>query len=358
MEPDKNYNHWITSLKGKIRSVQIKAALAVNEELITLYWEIGKMIVQKQTQSSWGAKLIDQVAKDLKRDLPDTKGFSRSNLYSMRQFYMFYSGNKTSEQLSSLFTEKKIVHQVGGLIPKGTLLVEIPWRHHVLIINKCASFDEALFYIKKTIVNNWSRNVLQVQIESNLYARQGKAINNFEQTLPKPQSDLAQATLKDPYKFDFLTLSEDIRELDLEKHLIDNITQFLLELGKGFAYVGRQYPLMIGNKERKIDLLFYHTRMHCYVVIDLKTGEFEPEYAGKMNYYLSAVDDFLKTEKDGPTIGIILCKAKDSLDVDYAIRDINKPLSISEYAFSELPAGIRKNLPSARELEKEMKRMV
>jgi len=194
-----------------------------------------------------------------------------------------------------------------------------------------------------------------LQLESGLHKRQGKAQNNFELTLPKLQSDLAKETLKDPYKFDFLTLESDVQELDIERRLTENITQFLLELGKGFAFVGRQYSLKIGKKERKIDLLFYHLKMHCYVVIDLKSGEFEPEFAGKMNYYLSAVDDLLKTEIDQPSIGIILCKHKDSIDVEYALRDINKPLGISEFSFNQLPENIQKNLPTVEELENELK---
>ena len=293
--------------------------------MIALYWDIGRTIVEKQEQNRWGAKIIEQVAKDLRRELPDTNGFSRTNLFSMRQFYLFYAKSQIVHQAGGQIKTQElmqqpvgqtgsyeIVHQVVGLLPKDSILVKIPWRHHVLIINKTASLGEAFFYLNQTIANNWSRNVLQIQIESKLFKRQGKALNNFELTLPTPQSDLARETLKDPYKFDFLTLEKDVQELELEKHLTDNITKFLLELGKGFAFVGRQYPMQIGNKERKIDLLFYHTRMHCYVVIDLKMGEFEPEFAGKMNYYLSAVDDLLKMEADQPSIGIILCKSKDA----------------------------------------------
>jgi predicted nuclease of restriction endonuclease-like (RecB) superfamily len=370
MDLDNEYKLWITSLKEKIRSAQIKAAVAVNVEMIALYWDIGKSIVEKQEQSKWGAKLIEQIAIDLKREFPDTNGFSRTNLFSMRQFYLFYAqsqivhqvgGQLETNELNLKYSEQiitqEIVHQAVGLFPKNSILTRIPWRHHVLIINKTSSFDEALFYMKKTIENNWSRNVLQIQIESNLFQRLGKALNNFELTLPSPQSDLARETLKDPYKFDFLTLEKDVQELELEKHLTNNITNFLLELGKGFAFVGRQYPLHIGNKERIIDLLFYHTRMHCYVVIDLKMGEFEPEFAGKMNYYLSAVDDLLKTETDQPSIGIILCKSKDTLEVEYALRDIKKPLGISEFTFNELPDNIKRNMPTVLELEKELKKL-
>lgn len=371
MNSDTSYINWVVSLKDKIHSAQIKAAIAVNEELISLYWEIGKSIVEKQEQNRWGAKIIEQLAKDLRHDLPDTNGFSRTNLFSMRQFYLFYADTNIVHQLGGQLETRElvqqavgqlnsteIIHQAGGLLPKNSILLKIPWRHHVLIINKSTSFDEAIFYLNKTTENNWSRNVLQIQIESKLFNRQGKALNNFELTLPSPQSDLARETLKDPYKFDFLTLENDVQELELEKHLTDNITKFLLELGKGFAFVGRQYPLLIGKKERKIDLLFYHTRMHCYVVIDLKMGEFEPEFAGKMNYYLSAIDDQLKTETDQPSIGIILCKSKDALEVEYSLRDIKKPLGISEFTFNELPENIKGNMPTIGELENELRKLI
>lgn len=196
-----------------------------------------------------------------------------------------------------------------------------------------------------------------MQVEGNLYGRQGKASNNFELTLPKPQSDLAKEILKDPYNFDFLTLEAEVQELEVEKQLTENITQFLLELGKGFAFVGRQYALQVGTKERRIDLLFYHTRMHCYVAIDLKMGEFEPEHVGKMNYYLSAVDDLLKTDFDQPSIGIVLCKTKNDIDVEYALRDLKKPLGISEFTFKELPTELQRNLPTVKELERELRKL-
>jgi predicted nuclease of restriction endonuclease-like (RecB) superfamily len=375
MNLDTNYKNWISDLKNKIRTAQIKAALSVNEQMIMLYWEIGKNIVEKQQEYNWGSKIVEQMAIDLKRELPDTNGFSRTNLFAMRKFYLFYKDCEIVHQGDGQFktndfqdnrnvlqpagliqnNEILIVHQLGGQLEQNSILFKIPWKQHVTIFSKCGNIKEANFYIQQTIQNNWSRNVLQIQIESKLIDRQGKAPNNFELTLPKPQSDLAIETLKDPYKFDFLTLEANVQELELEKQLTENITHFLLELGKGFAFVGRQYPLQIGNKERKLDLLFYHLKMHCYVVIDLKMGEFEPEFAGKMNYYLSAVDDLLKTDSDQPSIGIILCKSKDSLDVEYALRDINKPLGISEFTFNELPENIQKNMPTVEEIENQLK---
>jgi predicted nuclease of restriction endonuclease-like (RecB) superfamily len=352
---DKEYKNWLVNLKDKIRSAQLKASIAVNEHLIILYWDIGKSIVEKQAEQQWGSKIIEQMAKDLKNELPETNGFSRTNLFAMRKLYLFYKDASAIQQAPKLADDALLVHQLGGLITEQNILCKIPWRHHVAILGKCHTVDEAPFYIQQTIHNNWSRNVLEIQLETKLIDRQGKAQNNFELTLPKPFSDLAKETLKDPYKFDFLTLESNVQELELEKQLTENITKFLLELGKGFAFVGRQYPLQIGNKERKIDLLFYHTKMHCYVVVDLKMGEFEPEFAGKMNYYLTAVDDLLKTSIDQPSIGIILCKSKDAIDVEYALRDINKPLGISEFTFNELPDNIKQNMPTVAELETELK---
>jgi predicted nuclease of restriction endonuclease-like (RecB) superfamily len=351
------YKTWIIELKYKIRSAQLKASVAINEQMIMLYWDIGKSIVDKQTGMQWGSKIIEQMAKDIRSELPEINGFSRTNLFAMRKFYLFYRDMTFTQQhtgYSQKIEGSQLVHQDGGLITEHNILCKIPWRHHVAILGKCDNIQAATFYIQQTMLNNWSRNVLEIQLESNLYKRLGKTLNNFELTLPKIQSDLAKETLKDPYKFDFLTLESDVQELELEKQLTENIGKFLLELGKGFAFIGRQYPLQVGGKERKIDLLFYHTRMHCYVVIDLKMGEFEPEFAGKMNYYLSAVDDLLKSELDKPSIGIILCKSKDYLEVEYALRDINKPLGISEFTFNELPKEIKNNMPTVQELESEL----
>lgn len=355
---DATYKIWIHELKQRIRSAQLKAAVAVNEQMIMLYWEIGMQIFEKQQEQVWGSKVVDQMAKDLKNELPDTQGFSRTNLFAMRKFYLFYKDTEIVQQPGGLMQSNDnqtdiIVRQPGGLITEDHILCKIPWRHHVVILNQCKEANKALFYIRQTIQHNWSRSVLEIQIESKLDERQGKALNNFELTLPKIQSDLAIETLKDPFKFDFLTLEADIQELQLEKMLTDNISRFLLELGKGFAFVGRQYPLQIGNKDRKLDLLFYHLKMHCYIVIDLKMGEFEPEFAGKMNYYLSAVDKQIKTEADNPSIGIILCKSKDKIEVEYALQDLNKPMGISEFTFNELPMHIQQNMPTVEELENE-----
>ncbi|OQX24552.1 MAG: hypothetical protein BWK80_20305 [Desulfobacteraceae bacterium IS3] len=350
------YKQWLTDLKSRIRSSQIKAALSVNSELISLYWDLGRMIVEKQEQSRWGSKMIEQLAKDLKAEFPDMSSFSKRNLFFARQFYLFYSNPEIVKQVVSLFENHKIQDVVSKCENKlvNPLFLQIPWGHHILILQKIKDTEEALFYIKETINNNWSRNILGIQIESGLYRRQGKAVSNFSITLPKPQSDLAVQILKDPYIFDFLTLEKDVQELEFERQLVGNITQFLLELGKGFAYMGRQYPLQIGNKECFSDLLFYHVKLRCYVVIELKMGEFQPEYIGKLNYYLSAVDDILKSEHDQPSIGVLLCKTKDNLDVEYALRNLNTPIGVSEFRFNELPAEIQRQMPTVEELEKEL----
>lgn len=358
MEFTEQYKSWLKQLKDKIRTAQLKAALSVNSQLIHLYWELGEMIYEKQEKEKWGSKIIDKIASDLKRELPDSSGFSRSNLYNIRKFFLFYKKSGFVHQVGGQNTRNEIVHQAGGQLKLPDILLRVPWRHQVLIISKARNANEALFYLNKTIENNWSRNILDLQIASKLFDRQGRALTNFENTLPAPQKDLAIETLKDPYVFDFLGLQEDMQERELENRLIENITWFLLELGKGFAYMGRQYPLLIGDKERKLDLLFYHTRLHSYVVFDIKTGEFEPEYAGKMNYYLSAVDEQLKSPEDEPSIGVILCKSKTAIDVEYALRDMGKPMGISEFSFSELPDKIKKNLPSKNELENEFKRIM
>jgi predicted nuclease of restriction endonuclease-like (RecB) superfamily len=363
------YKEWLSNLKIRIQNSQIKAAISVNTELIQLYWDLGKMIVEKQKHSHWGGKLIEQLSKDLKAEFPELGGFSKSNLFYVRQFYLFYSQSNVFveqpvRQLKNELVEQPVRQLKDDIIPmqdedSQNVIVRqviglIPWGHNVIILKKIKDPKEALFYIHQTIGNNWSRSVLQMQIESNLYARQGKAITNFKVTLPKPQSDLANQLLKDPYNFNFLTLEKDVQELELEKQLVKNITQFLLELGKGFAYMGRQYFLKVGSKEYKLDLLFYHVRLKCYVVIELKTKEFEPEYIGKLNFYLSAIDAQVKANDDASTIGMLLCKTKDNLNVEFALRDVNKPIGVSEFTFNELPQLIQNAMPTVEELEQEL----
>jgi len=336
LQENREYRNWLTEIKSKIKNSQIKAALKVNSELIRLYWEIGRMIVEKQERSKWGSGFIEQMAKDLKAEFPELTGFSKDNLYFMRRFYSFYySGEKKVEQLVQQFDS----------------LLNIPWGHHVLILKKIKVVEVALFYIQKITENNWSRAVLEYQIETGLYERQGKAISNFEKTLPQPDSDLAQQLLKDPYNFDFLTLSERAKEKELEDKLIENITNFLLELGKGFAYMGRQFRIKAGQREFKTDLLFYHTKLKSYIIIELKMQEFEPEFIGKLNFYISAIDELIKQDDDKSTIGILLCKSKDDVVVDFSLRDITKPIGVSSFTYRELPDEVKNAIPSEEELK-------
>lgn len=345
------YKNWLSDLKSRIRSVQAKAAVAVNTALIAFYWELGKMIAEKE--QFWGDKLIDQLAKDLKEEFPDMKGFSSSNLKYCKRFYLFYHmpiGQRAVDQLQS--PENQLTESLQQLTTK------IPWGHNILIFSKSKDIQEAHFYIRATLENGWSRDILALQLKSQLYARQGKAISNFSETLPDPLSDLAQQTLKDPYIFDFLTMTKPFHEKDIERQLVTHITKFLLELGKGFAFVGQQYHLQVGETDYYIDLLFYHIKLKCYVVIELKNTRFIPEYAGKLNFYLSAVDSLVKSETDQSTIGILLCRDKNNIETEFALRDINKPMGVSEFQLTEiLPDELKSSLPSIEEIENELKKL-
>lgn len=327
------YDDFLHGLKERIRSAQVRAVLAVNRELVLLYWQIGRDILTRQQQQGWGAKVVIQLAKDLRQEFPQMKGFSRTNLLYMRAF-------------AAAYPDEQIVQQLAG---------QIPWFHNCTIVDKAKDPNERLWYVQQTIQQGWSRNVLVHQIESRLYHRQGKATTNFEQTLPKLQSEMAQELLKDPYTFDFLSLGEEAQERDLERALIDHIRDFLLELGVGFAFVGSQCHVEVGGQDFYLDLLFYHLRLRCYVVIDLKTSDFQPEFSGKMNFYLSAVDDQLRHPDDQPSIGIILCKSKNQVIAEYALRDLNKPIGISAYQLQKaLPEQLKGSLPTIEELEAEL----
>jgi predicted nuclease of restriction endonuclease-like (RecB) superfamily len=343
------YKQWLTELKDRLLSMQLNASVAVNRELLNFYWQLGADIVAKQHESQWGKGLIKQLSNDLMAEFPEMQGFSVSNLKYMRQWYLFYTtpsaiGQQPVGQLDN--PEKSIpIQQVTA----------IPWGHNIAIIAKCKSVEEALFYVENTKFHNWSRAVLTHQIENDLWEREGKAITNFSTTLPTPQSDLAKQTLKDPYIFDFLTLSKEHNERDLELGLVKHITCFLLELGAGFAYIGRQVQIQVGERSFFPDLLFYHTRLHCYVVVELKTVEFEPEHTGKLNFYIKAVDEQLRKEGDLPTIGILLCKGKDTLVAEYALSDIHKPIGVSEYQLTQsLPDKLQASLPSVEDIEAEL----
>jgi predicted nuclease of restriction endonuclease-like (RecB) superfamily len=331
---------------------------------------MGKMIANNQALFEGRNNYVEQLANDLRAEFPEMKGFSRSNLFYIRKFYQFYAdtsgqqlvglnesafGKISVRQSVALETETTVQQPVGFNLN----IVSIPWGHHVLLLDKVKSVDEAIFYLNQTIENNWSRAILTLQIEQNLYIRQGKAITNFEQTLPEKQALMAGQILKDPYNFGFLTLEAKVQELDIERQLTEHITKFLLELGKGFAFIGRQYPLQVGDKDYRLDLLFYHIRLRCFVVVDLKVVEFEPEFAGKMNFYLSVVDDQIKTADDEPSIGIILCKNKNKLEVEYALQGMNKPIGVSEFTVSQaLPAELKSTLPTIEEFENELNKNV
>ena len=333
-KPNLEYKIWINELKNQVRSVQIKAAITVNSALIEFYWELGKMIYEKQEFYNWGDKLIDKISLDLKEEFPEIKGFSTRNLKYIRNFHSFYNNSIIRQQL----------------------VAQIPWGHNILIFSKSKDIKEAHFYIQQTIENNWSRDILALQIKTNLFERKGKAITNFKNTLPEPFSDLAEQTLKDPYIFDFLTIATRAKEKDIENQLIQHLKKFLLELGKGFAFVAQQYRFAIAENDYSIDLLFYHIRLKCYMVIELKNTKFIPEYAGKINFYLSAIDTLLKTNEDKPTIGLLLCRDKDNIEAEFALRDLNKPIGISEFQLTEiLPEEFKSSLPTIEEIENELK---
>ena len=327
------YGSFLEDLKERIRAARIKAALSANRELVQLYWDIGRRILGQQRARGWGAKVVERLAQDLRRAFPDMKGFSRANLLYMRAF-------------AEAYPDSLIVQQVAG---------QIPWFHNVILIEKIKDPATRLWYARKTIENGWSRAVLAHQIECGLHERQGKAVTNFDRTLPPPQSDLAQQTLKDPYVFDFLSMAEDAAERELERGLVEHVRKFLLELGVGFAFVGSQYHLEVEGDDFYLDLLFYHLRLRCFVVIDLKTEPFKPEFAGKMNFYLSAVDEYLRHPDDNPAIGIVLCKTRKKLIAEYALRNTKSPIGVSEYKLTRaIPAKLKSSLPSIEELEREL----
>lgn len=360
------YKQLLGSIRQQVRSAQTKAAMSVNSYLIQLYWNMGKMIAENQSLFEGRNNYVEQLAKDLRDEFPEMKGFSKRNIFYCRKFYLFYTGSSVQQvvALNENSTATNSVQQLVALeietpdqqsVGFNQDILGIPWGHHVILLDKVKSVEEALFYLQQTTENNWSRAILAMQIEQNLYKRQGKAITNFHLTLPEKQALMAGQILKDPYNFSFLTMEPQTQELDIERQLTEHITKFLLELGKGFAFIGRQYPLQVGEKDYRLDLLFYHIRLRCFVVIDLKVVEFEPEFAGKMNFYLSVVDDQLKTEYDQPTIGIILCKNKNKLEVEYALQGMSKPIGVSEFTATQaLPAELKSNLPTVEEFEKEL----
>lgn len=327
------YTDWLTELKTRIHCAQQRAALSVNRELILLYWQIGRDILERQAQQGWGSKVIERLAHDLRTTFPDMKGFSRANLMYMRAF-------------AEAWPDAAIVQQLVG---------QLPWGHNLVLLSKLKEVGSRKRYAERAIEYGWSRNVLNIHIENRLLEREGNAVTNFEANLPKPHSDLARESLKDPYLFDFLDIGQEADEREIENALVQHITRFLIELGAGFAFVGRQYHLEVGGDDFFIDLLFYHLKLRCYVVVELKTGAFKPEHAGQLSFYLTAVDAQLKAEFDQPTIGLLLCKTQNRVVAEYALRDTNKPIGVAEYQLVEaLPTELQTSLPSIEKIEQEL----
>ena len=329
---DDAYNSFLAALKERIRAARLRAAVSVNQELILLYWGIGRDILDRQAAQGWGARIIDRLAEGLRRDFPESRGFSARNLKYMRAF-------------AEVYPDRDFVQQV---------VAQLPWGHNVRLLDAVKHPVEREWYARQAVEHGWSRAVLVHQIDSGLYQRQGVALTNFARTLPAPQSELAQQIIKDPYNFDFLALGQDMTERDLERGLLEHLRALILELGKGFAFVGSQYHLEVGGQDYYLDLLFYHLRLRCFVVIDLKLEDFKPEYAGKMNFYLSAVDDLLRHDADQPSIGIILCRSRNAVVVEYALRDTAKPMGVAQYRLAAvLPPQLREELPTAEDLARE-----
>lgn len=333
MSVPEGYDRWLGELKVRISTAQQQAARAVNGELVVLYWQIGQDILQRQTEQGWGAKVIERLAHDLRTAFPDMKGFSPRNLKYMRAF-------------AQAWPDASFVQEV---------LAQLPWYHQLALLDKLSSHEARRWYAARAIEHGWSRNVLVMQIETKLLERNGQAVTNFDTRLPAPQSDLARESLKDPYRFDFLGLTEEAQERAIENALVKHVTEFLLELGAGFAFVGRQVLLNVGGDEFFIDLLFYHLKLRCYVVIELKGGAFKPEHLGQLGFYLTTVDRQVKHEQDHPTVGLLLCKSKNKVVAEYALGDKTQPMGIAEYKLLEsLPEELQTSLPSIEQIEREL----
>lgn len=351
------YRRWLAEIGVRIHASQVKAAVRVNSELLRLYWYLGGELVEKTRTAKWGEGILEKLSRDLLAEFPEMKGFSYRNLRQIRQWFAFYavpSGNwkQPVSKLEESTIGEKPVPQL------GERFFEIPWGHHLYIMQKCENVDRAVFYLRKTLENNWSRSVLLNFLDTDLYEREGRAITNFEAALPVPTGDLAQNLTRDPYCFDFLSITERYNERQLKDALVANIERFLLELGSGFAYMGREYRLEIGGKEQFLDMLFYNVRLKCYVVIEVKTAEFEPEFIGQLGAYTVAVDHILRGEGDGKTIGLLICKTKDSVFAKYALESTSQPIGISEYELSRLyPKTVDGMMPTVEEIERRLTEM-
>ncbi|QQR80148.1 MAG: DUF1016 family protein [Deltaproteobacteria bacterium] len=330
-----DYVKVLSDIKKRITQTRLRTVLAANAEMVLLYWEIGRVILSRQANEGWGAKVIDRLSHDLRKDFPDMSGFSPRNLKYMRTF-------------AASWPDSKIMQRT---------VAQLPWRSNLALLDMLPDSKTRLWYAQKTIENGWSRDVLALQIQSNLHNRHGKALNNFKKALPPEDSDMASQIFKDPYLFDFMGTADPRRERDVEQSLVTHIQQFLLELGAGFAFVGKQVHLEVGGNDYYIDLLFYHVKLHCYVVIELKAVPFDPSFVGQLNLYLSAVDDLLRQDSDKPTIGLLLCKSKNELVVEYALRDFKKPIGVAGWEtkiVKSLPKQLKSDLPTVKQIEEEM----
>lgn len=368
---DRKYAEWLGELKGRIRQSQIKAAVRVNSELLRLYWQMGSDIAERQKNAKWGDGFLKQLSHDLMEEFPNMKGFNIKNLYRIRQWYLFYNDQQTivAQLVRQLPTAIQKTHLEEQLpIDRESvnsqqlatqfkeMFFSVPWGHHILVMQRCKDMSHAIFYLRQTVENNWSRATLDWQIDSQLFERQGKAVNNFEHTLPTAQGDLARQITKDPYVIDLMGIRGDMEEREIEDYLNSHISRFLLELGKGFTYYGRQVHLNVGGDDFFIDLLFYHVRLHCYVVIELKAAKFKPEHIGQLKFYVTAVDNQLRTENDNPTIGLLICKEKNDVVAEYTLRDVESPIGISSMEIYEhLMSNFKSELPTIEEIEDELK---
>lgn len=366
---DADYIQWLHNIKERYRNTQIKAAVKVNSEQLLFNWQLGRDLVLRRAEDTWGAGVVEQVSLDLQAEFPNVKGFSTTNLWNMKKWYAFYSRHSHNKNLQQLVGEieyrddnekqkelsevRGTLQQDVGELPFPDVFGFVPWGHHVEIVTKCKSIEEALFYVKKIAEEAWSRSALRNYIAADLYHNAGAAITNFSERLPATQSKLAQEITKDTYDLGFITLPADYDESALESALEQNITRFLLELGTGFSFVGRQKEIIISGKTRRIDMLFYQIKLHCYVVVELKAVAFEPEFAGKLNFYVNAVNDLMKTDADNPTIGLLICKDKDQTEVQWAFQGIITPMGVASYSNVQIQ-DIKAQLPTAEEIQKRI----
>ena len=365
------YRDLLGDIRHRVRRAQQRAALSVNAEMLLMYWDIGRLIAMRQAQEGWGAGVIPRLATDLKNELPEQKGFSETNLKRMMQFSQAYPdlfaiGAQPVPQLQTAgmttgeasIGAQTVPHSSAGAPPAlswQSAIARLSWGHNILLMQKLKDLPTRQWYAQQALEQGWSRDTLTQQIRNEAHRRQGGAITNFAQTLPDAHAALAQGLLKDPYLFDFLTLDEPFHERELETGLLRHLEKFLLELGRGFAFVGRQYRLEVSDREFFLDLLFYHLQLRCFIVVELKKGDFKPEYAGKMNFYCSAVDDLLRHPQDTATIGLILCQTKDRVLAEYSLRDIHKPIGLADYELTRaLPTALASSLPSIEDIEAEL----